>query len=105
MLRLSPKEYYDKWWLSFRAQLIIAFFTALYLFVIYVNFVIGFVSALRKRTLNLGVHLYLGGVLFYLLVASAGPEAYARFRAPLMPLFIVYASFGVLVSLSRIRNI
>lgn len=37
-------------------------------------------------------HALLGFLVFYLVVVSAGPEAYSRFRVPLMPILALYAA-------------
>jgi 4-amino-4-deoxy-L-arabinose transferase-like glycosyltransferase len=39
-------------------------------------------------------HLFLWWLVFYLVVVAAGPEAYARFRVPVMPLLVMYAARG-----------
>jgi hypothetical protein len=57
----------------------------------------GMVLALRRRR-DLLAHMFVAGVAFYILVASAGPEAMGgrgeRFRAPIMPILILYAAAG-----------
>jgi hypothetical protein len=40
------------------------------------------------------IHLYLTGLILYLVVISAGPEANYRFRLPLVPLLAIYAATG-----------
>jgi 4-amino-4-deoxy-L-arabinose transferase-like glycosyltransferase len=42
----------------------------------------------------LAQHVFLWGVVTYLLIVSAGPEAYSRFRLPMMPILAAYAGGG-----------
>jgi 4-amino-4-deoxy-L-arabinose transferase-like glycosyltransferase len=69
-----------------------------YLSIMYVSVGAGIMSLIegqRKEPLIL-----LGAVVLYTALISSGPEAYSRFRAPLMPLFAIVAGGG-LASLSR----
>ena len=73
----------------------------LVLFLLYLCIVIALLclgnSACRQEsevTPSLSPHFFWGTIAVYLLVVSAGPEAYSRFRIPLMPLLSVYAGFG-----------
>jgi hypothetical protein len=63
----------------------------------YALFVSGLVLALRRRR-DLAAHAFVAGIALYVLLASAGPEAVGgrgeRFRAPIMPILIVYAAGG-----------
>jgi 4-amino-4-deoxy-L-arabinose transferase-like glycosyltransferase len=57
----------------------------------------GMVLVVRRRR-DLLAHTFVAVIAFYVLVASAGPEAFGgrgeRFRAPIMPILILYAAFG-----------
>jgi 4-amino-4-deoxy-L-arabinose transferase-like glycosyltransferase len=57
----------------------------------------GFVLAVRSRREVLA-HVFVAGVAIYVLVASAGPEAMGargeRFRAPVVPILVLYAAYG-----------
>jgi len=57
----------------------------------------GLVLALRRGRAA-SAHVFVAGIALYILVASAGPEAMAgrgeRFRAPIMPILILYGAFG-----------
>jgi 4-amino-4-deoxy-L-arabinose transferase-like glycosyltransferase len=48
----------------------------------------------RRRTRSGSIAL--GVVITYVLLVSAGPEAYSRFRVPIMPILLVFAAGGVL---------
>jgi hypothetical protein len=57
----------------------------------------GIVLVIRERR-HLFAHAYVLGIAAYVLVGSAGPEAFGRrgerFRAPIMPILVVYAAYG-----------
>jgi hypothetical protein len=57
----------------------------------------GIVVVIRRRR-DLLAHAFVAGVAFYVLLASAGPEAVGargeRFRAPIIPILILYAARG-----------
>ncbi len=55
------------------------------------------ILVLRERR-SLVAHAFVVGVAAYVLIASAGPEAFGgrgeRFRAPIIPILILYAAHG-----------
>jgi len=57
----------------------------------------GMALVIRRRK-DVLAHVFVVGVALYILVASAGPEAMGgrgeRFRAPIMPILILYAAVG-----------
>lgn len=57
---------------------------------------------------DLLAHAFVAGTALYVLVASAGPEAYGgrgeRFRAPVVPLVALYAAYGVSTAWNRRRR-
>ena len=56
-----------------------------------------------RRPGGLGVaHVFALGVAAYVLVVSAGPEAYARFRGPVMPVLALYAALGFTTAVERL---
>lgn len=63
--------------------------------------IVGAVACLRKplRTWILPVF-----VLLYLIVASAGADAYSRFRYPLMPFIAMLGGLGVAVTVTRMKR-
>ena len=72
--------------------------------------VYGFAVAIADRRHRLA-HVAVAGVALYVLLASAGPEAFGargeRFRAPVMPIILLYAAFGAveLVRQHRTRRL
>ncbi len=59
----------------------------------YVTVFVGFWFFFRTR--EFGNLIFFGSVLLYLVVVSAGPEAYSRFRVPLVPFLSVFAGAGL----------
>lgn len=61
-----------------------------------------------RRCRDLEAHALVIGVAVYVLVVSAGPEAFGargeRFRAPVMPLLILYAAMGGFKLFARLRR-
>src|SRR5262249_30796022 len=83
-LNVSPAD-----WLT---ALALAVLLAFYACCVY-----GIVLVVRARR-QLAAHAFVIGIAAYCLLASAGPEAWGgrgeRFRAPVMPILILYAAFG-----------
>lgn len=73
----------------------------------YAVVVYGFVLAIRKRRALLA-HVFIAAVALYVLLVSAGPEAFRargeRFRAPVMPILILYAAGGIVELVRRRRR-
>jgi 4-amino-4-deoxy-L-arabinose transferase-like glycosyltransferase len=47
-----------------------------------------------RRSRNRASHVLLATLLFYNLLISAGPEAYSRFRVPVLPIIFMFATAG-----------
>jgi hypothetical protein len=69
-------------------------YVALHLALVYVGAARGLRLAIRGDRSWWPAHLLLAGIAIYLVVVPAGPEAYARFRVPVMPLLAVFAGIG-----------
>lgn len=69
--------------------------------------VYGMVLVVRRRR-DLLAHAFVAGVAFYVLLASAGPEALGgrgeRFRAPIVPILILYAAGGAWALYTSVRR-
>lgn len=93
LLRLDGRTYLDRWvfgrtgsWLAFVAE-------QAHLLVLYAGVLLWGIWSWRQRRLDADdVAAWL--VLGYLVAVTAGPEAYARFRVPLVPLLAVYSAAG-----------
>jgi 4-amino-4-deoxy-L-arabinose transferase-like glycosyltransferase len=95
LLRLKREAYFAKWLGIYRVQFFTSILVLVYLGMMYAGFIAGFISAIRDQPQNFFAHLFLAGILVYFLIVSAGPEAYARFRVPLLPVFALYASQAI----------
>ena len=93
-LDFSPPE-----WLARAALAVLLAFYALCLYGI-------FLVARARR--HLAAHALVLGIAAYNLLASAGPEAWGgrgeRFRAPVMPILVLYAAFGACTLYTSLRN-
>ena len=72
--------------------LILVLFQLLHLLILWTLLVIGAAESIRSRNL-LGMALIVV-VVIYFLVVTGGPEAYARFRVPLVPFLAAGAGWG-----------
>jgi len=52
-------------------------------------------SGYREKKNEMGIHLFIWILILYFIAISAGPEAYSRFRVPIMPLLSIYAGHGI----------
>lgn len=82
-----------------------------YLFLLYLCIITAVVCLGRTIPLKAPIfktflpqHIFLGIIAFYLLIVPAGPEAYSRFRIPLMPIFSLYAGLGGTRILLHVKN-
>lgn len=104
LARLSPGEYARKWALG-RPWLFLAFLCALgYLAAFYFGAGAALWRLAGDRELLKPPHLLLCGIILYLVALSSGPEAYARFRVPVMPLLAVYSGQGWYLALRSLRK-
>lgn len=104
LLRISTVDYVKKWLVGNPVQFIAFVLTELYLLCVYGFAAAGaWYSLIRERSSRLAHSLLLGTVLYFLII-SAGPEAYARFRVPIMPFLALYAGCGVACLVAWIRG-
>lgn len=94
LLRLSPREYARKWLLRRPGTFAVFLAALLYLAVFYLGAAVSLRRLAAEGGLLSAPHVLLLGLVLYLALVSAGPEAYARFRTPLMPLLAVYSGEG-----------
>jgi 4-amino-4-deoxy-L-arabinose transferase-like glycosyltransferase len=92
--------------LGLRSSRVVSVALVAWLLGLYSTLAIGIARVLihdRKRLLG---HLFAWGTVVYVLIASAGPETNARFRAPLTPILAIYAAYGLvtLVRCARVRR-
>jgi len=70
-----------------------------YLAVLYLGLAFGLRVLLRQN--NTEALIYLGTIVLYTVLFSSGPEAYSRFRAPIIPLVSVVAGLGLATLTNR----
>uniref|UniRef100_A0A7V2ZIA5 Glycosyltransferase family 39 protein n=1 Tax=Ignavibacterium album TaxID=591197 RepID=A0A7V2ZIA5_9BACT len=84
------------------AEILLGFFIALYLFVVYSSLLIGLIKIVKSENR----FLYLVPVLFalyFILIAGAG--GLARFKMPAVPFYIGISAYGSISILESFRNI
>ena len=105
LFKMSPREYIRTWILKKPCQFGLFLFASSYLMVVYIGVVIALWRLvdireetrgdfIRSKTFK-GSNLLIWVIVLYLLLISAGPEAYSRFRAPVMPFFSLYGGYGL----------
>jgi 4-amino-4-deoxy-L-arabinose transferase-like glycosyltransferase len=72
--------------------LVLVLFQLLHLLILWALLIIGAADSIRSKNLPGLVLVFV--VVIYFLVVSSGPEAYARFRVPLMPFLAALAGWG-----------
>lgn len=74
-----------------------AFMLLVYLFATY-----GFISSFNLCTANKMInYLMLAIIVYFVLISSGHISAYSRMRVPIIPIFILYASYGIYLFSSR----
>ena len=105
LFKMSPREYIRTWILKNPGQFGLFVFSISYLMVVYIGVVIALWrligmrddtrrDLIKNKTFK-GSNLFIWGITLYLVLISAGPEAYSRFRVPVMPFFCLYGGYGL----------
>ncbi len=100
---LSFETFMRKWLFNQTAGFVIFAFAVGYLLTIYITAGLGFFYSLKQ--VNLSATIFLGGVLLYFILVTAGPEATARLRIPIMPLLALYGSVGAYFLVENFRSL
>jgi hypothetical protein len=105
LLKMSPRVYIERWVLGRPAWFGLFVFSESYLLIVYIGVVMALwlLVDIRKQAsrddvkskTRKGSNLLIWGIILYLLLISAGPEAYSRFRVPVMPFFCLYGGYGL----------
>ncbi|PID58121.1 hypothetical protein CSB45_05390 [candidate division KSB3 bacterium] len=102
---LSAAAYWTKW-VRERSSLFLSFVLAeSYLLLMYAGSLFSLCWIQRHRADWGYHHIFIWSVIIYFLLLSAGPEAYARFRIPLMPVLSVYAGHGIFRGAFKVSKI
>jgi hypothetical protein len=113
LLTLPFKQYLPKWLISKTGLFTLFFLTESYVMLLYSGILVFLwrlvrannrASACPEKDPVMAIHLILWALMLYFIVLSAGPEAYARFRIPLMPLLSLYGGQGVFIIFSHAKN-
>jgi 4-amino-4-deoxy-L-arabinose transferase-like glycosyltransferase len=109
LLRLSGEDYAHKWLINNPIQFVACISALIYLSFLYGSaiYASGQIALARDTSPPLSPHILIWGITLYLMIVSAGPEAYSRFRVPIVPLLALFAGKGVcglLVLLRRTPN-
>ena len=93
--KLSATAFIQRWVVDHPLSFSIYVYGGMYLVGIYglIGFYFGQMLRLRNQKLDVGLW-FLFGIVFYFVLISMGPEAYARFRVPIMPFLCIFASLG-----------
>ena len=102
IFKLPFAGYWQRWGKQHPWLVFLFFFTGFYLIMLYacMSFALWCLFRTGSRLFR-SAHLILWCLMLYLLFVSAGPEAYSRFRTPLMPFFSLYAGYGLMCLLNR----
>ena len=94
--RLNFDDYIEKWSaLEYAPYFIFFAFSLGALLVFYAAGATGALASMTSgNTQSLTAHLFLIGIIIYLVLVSSGVESHARYRMPIMPLIYLYAAYG-----------
>ncbi len=103
LLRLDPGSYVERWIVQHPLSWSAFVLLMVYLLGLYLGTVLAWIHLFRARRFSLE-HGVLVLVFLYLLLISAGPEAYSRFRVPLAPFLCIYGAAGLTLVWTRLRG-
>ena len=90
---LDIKSYINKWPVGNLFYFSTFIFASVFLLVIYSGVLAWLYKSLVSKKLS-WYDAFLWGIFLYFLFISAGPEAYFRFRQPMMPILSIYSILG-----------
>lgn len=105
LLHLTFAHYIQRWLIENPQYFLLFMMSVSYLILVYSGVLISFFHFIQHRSPGWPFHSFLFMIIGYVIVISAGPEAYSRFRLPLMPLLCAYAGLGVFRILCRFLKI
>ena len=95
LFKLSLREYTQKWVVEAPLIFGVFLFTGGHLTGIYLGIAYSIIARWRLYFSHWTCNFFLWGWLFYFIIISSGPEAYSRFRVPIMPLLCIYAAYSL----------
>ena len=102
--RLSPGEYVERWVVGDPLYFFTFIFSMMHMLLLYAGAAYWSVRTLFQRPWNV-VSIFLFGMLAYLALVSAGPEAYYRFRVPMTPLLVLMTAGAWFDFMKRRRSV
>lgn len=102
-----PFERYIQEWIIERTGFFVLFlFAEGYLIIFYVSIVYTLGQLVHTRSCLWHIHLFMWMLITYVVIISisGGPEAYSRFRIPLMPFLSIYAGRGLYQMITRLSR-
>lgn len=94
LFRLNLREYLKRWVLGRPLSFLAALVLLIFLVVLYLGGTRWWWTSLRRRRVEV-FDLCAWGIAAYLVLISAGPESYHRFRVPITPILCLYAAAGL----------
>ena len=102
IFNLDMKTYINKWIVGDTVYFFNFIYSSVYLVMIYLGIVYWIYSSFNSNNIN-SADFFLWGILIYFLFISSGPEAYFRFRMPIMPILSIYSALGWEIIISRFK--
>lgn len=104
LLKLSPARYIQKWLIEHPFYTFLFWLSLGYLGILYLGVISSVRFLIKQGSYSWPAHLFLWTIIGYLIAISAGPEAYSRFRVPLMPFFSLYAGHGISILIQKFQR-
>ncbi len=104
IFHLSLNAYIRKWVFGKTGHFMLFFLTGSYLALFHAGAIFSLWQLIKTRNMLWSVHLFIWFTIIYFIVVSVGPEAYYRFRIPIMPLLSVYAGHGLYQAITALKG-
>jgi 4-amino-4-deoxy-L-arabinose transferase-like glycosyltransferase len=101
LAHLSPVAFWHRWVIPYPTLIVLLVLEGIFLAVLYAGSAATAFGSWSRIRATPAAHALWWGCAVYLLVVSAGPEAYARFRVPVTPVLACYAAPFVVSALGR----
>lgn len=95
IFKLSPAELIKRWLTDKPLQFAIFLFSMAYLFIVYTCAIYSLSRIIKVEGPTLIAHIFILGVISYLLIITITTCPATRFRIPIMPLITIYAGDGL----------
>ena len=102
--KLSLKAYIKKWLYDKPGHFFLFLFAESSLMLLYLSIALSIRHLVSTKDDSWRIHFILWGVIVYFIIISAGPEAYSRFRIPIMPLLAIYGGHGLYLTIEKLHT-